>query len=101
MRDLRMPKGWTLIGTNRFEFNSPTKEEKRKNIKKLDRAIRNIEKKSYEKLQEESDQSYIDRENTRNQLMKAYAEKRLRSKKLIKEARSYNKMNNNESIVIT
>lgn len=45
MRELRMPKGWVLFGTNALEFgNTETKAEKVRRMRKFDNAIRNTKK---------------------------------------------------------
>lgn len=92
MRELRMPKGWVLFGTNALEFgNTETKAEKVRRMRKFDNAIRNTKKLSYEDLEKVSKESYEKHLANNAALLKAYEEKKLKSKTLIKKAKALKK----------
>ena len=105
MRELRMPKGWVHIGTNAFEFgNNETKEAKRRREKKFNDAIRSIkivkpvmvETKGVitfiaQDLIDEGNAAAAAKASRKANLMSAFAEKKLKSKSLIREAQGYNK----------
>ena len=51
MKNLRMPKGWTLVGTNALDFgNTETKAEKNKRFHKFNNLIRNTRSLKLHKL---------------------------------------------------
>lgn len=105
MRELRMPKGWVHIGTNAFEFgNTETKAEKLRREKKANDIIRStkvtkpvmVETKGVitfvaQDLIEEGNAAAAAKSSRKASLMSAFAEKKLKSKSLIREAQGYNK----------
>jgi hypothetical protein len=105
MRELRMPKGWIHIGTNAFEFgNTETKAEKSRREKKVNDIIRStkvtkpimVETKGVitfiaQDLIDEGDKAAVAKKARKDNLMTAFAEKKLKSKSLIREAQGYNK----------
>ena len=105
MRELRMPQGWVHIGTNALEFgNSETKADKIRREKKFNNAIRStkvtkpvmVETKGAitfvaQDLIKEGEAAAVAKANRKANLMSAFAEKKLKSKSLIREAKAYNK----------
>ena len=94
MKNMRMPVGWTLVGTNDLGFgNTETKMEKIKREQKFDKAIHNIVERSIEKMQEDAEKTFLARTNEEAQLLQAYEEKKLKSKELIKKVELLKKHN--------
>jgi hypothetical protein len=93
MENLRMPKGWTLVGTNRLDFGeTKTREEKLKKDHKANNILRNtLTCKKLTDIAEDTEKAYKEREENRNNLLKAYNDNKLKSKRLIKEAEAYKK----------
>ena len=105
MRELRMPKGWIHIGTNAFEFgHNETKVERVRREQKFNNAIRStkvtkpimVETKGVitfiaQDLIDEGDKAAVAKKARKDNLMTAFAEKKLKSKSLIREAQGYNK----------
>ena len=53
---MRMPKGWTLVGTNDLGFgNTETKADKIKRDSKFNKAIKNVKVRTYEEMQKEAE----------------------------------------------
>ena len=108
MRNLRMSKGWVHIGTNAFEFGkSETKAERVRREQKFNNAIRStkvtkpvmMETKGVitfiaQDLIDEGDKAAAAKKARKDSLMTAFAEKKLKSKSLIREAQGYNRKNN-------
>lgn len=92
---MRMPAGWTLVGTNDLSFESTeTKRDKVRREQKFRNAIHNIVERSIEQMQEDSEKSYSAQKDTENKLLQAYNDKKLKSKNLIKKAKSLKKEKN-------
>lgn len=100
---LRMPKGWTLVGTNSFEFgNTETKQQRIRRERKAFNIIRNTEKMTEEKLQKEGDSLYSKKITNNTQLIEAYNNKKLKSPSLIKKAKKLiKKMEKKNAAVVT
>lgn len=92
MKIMRMPKGWTLVGTNALEFgNTETRQERIRREQKFNNAIRNVKSQSVEDMKKESDELF-DAKNAENaQLLQAFKDKKLKSKALIKKAKALKK----------
>lgn len=61
MKNLRMPKGWVLVGTNALEFgNIETKAEKNKRFHKFNNLIRNTRSLKLDELIEEGEKAYLE-----------------------------------------
>ena len=54
MSDLRMPKGWVLIGTN-AGFNAITSQEFKQKVAKADKLIRNTKRMSIKELNDDAE----------------------------------------------
>ena len=77
MKNLRMPKGWTLVGTNALEFgNTETKVEKNKRFHKFNNLIRNTHSLKLGELIEEGEKAYTE-------MQKKKAEERARKNKTV------------------
>ncbi|MCD8211185.1 MAG: hypothetical protein LUC37_06560 [Prevotella sp.] len=88
MSDLRMPKGWTLVGTSDMAYGDPeTKQDKLKRDHQLNSMIRNTPIRSEEEITKESDELAKRNKARKDSLAQAYEDKKLKSKDLIKEAR--------------
>ena len=87
-----MAKGWTLVGTNAFEFgNFETKQERVRRERKSNNVIRNTAKSKYEDLMKESMDAAMAKTQHKTQLVEALDQGRLKSKRLIAEAEMYKK----------
>lgn len=92
MRDMRAPKGWTFVGTNAIEFgNMETKRERIQRERKFDNVIRNTKTLSLEELDKQSKALADARAAEKASLMQAFANGKLKSKRLIKIAKGYSK----------
>lgn len=92
MKTMRMPKGWTLVGTNAVNFGiDETREEKFKREQRFRKAIRNVKHMKIEELEEESEKLFSAREAKNANLLKAFNEKKLKSKTLIQMAKTLKK----------
>lgn len=89
---MRMPKGWVLVGTNAMEYgDTETRREKIRRQQKFDNAIRNITKRSAEKMEEDSEKSYKAQVAENEKLLQAFKDKKLKSKAAIKKAKALKK----------
>jgi hypothetical protein len=90
VKDLRMPKGWTLFASNRSEFGEEvkTREEKMRKDHKAQIMIKNVTSEKIEKLEENAERDFLAAEASKQSLLSAYNEKKLKSKALIKQARN-------------
>lgn len=92
MREKRMPKGWISLGTDiKYGSSEAERRARIKREKKFADAIANIEKRSYEKMQEDSEKAYNAKVVEKMKLLQAYDEKKLKSKDLIKYAKTLKK----------
>jgi ABC-type phosphate transport system auxiliary subunit len=57
MREMRMPKGWTLVGTN-GGFNGCTPQELKQRVAKADKVIRNTKRMEIKDLNKEADKYF-------------------------------------------
>lgn len=88
-----MAKGWNLVGTNALEFGDVrTREEKRRDAARQSKAFNRLMAKtnirSYEKMIEDSEKTYNAKQAENAALLQAFADKKLKSKALIKQAQS-------------
>lgn len=86
-----MAKGWKLVGTNAIEFgDTRTRDEKRRDsarqTKVFNRLMATTEVRSYEKMVEDVEKSYNAKQAENAALLQAFADKKLKSKALIKRA---------------
>ncbi len=87
-----MAKGWTLVGTNAFEFGkTETKRDRVKQEQKNARIIKNSARPKYEELVKESLDAAMAKSQRKTQLVEALDQGRLKSKRLIAEAEMYKK----------
>lgn len=87
-----MSKEWKLFATNSTNFgNMETKEDRIRREHKFNNVIRNVETLSVDKLKEESDKLFDKRNQNNAELILAFKEKKLKSKKLIKKAKALKK----------
>lgn len=89
-----MPKGWTLFGTNALEFgNTETRQERVRREARFANAIRNtpVNKMTEEEAKEHSEKLFEAKQMSNAQLLQAFKEKKLKSKKLIKKAKALKK----------
>lgn len=85
-----MAKGWTLVGTNAFEFGkTETKRDRVKQEQRNARMIKNAVRPKYEELSKESLNAAVAKEQYKTQLIEALEQGRLKSKRLIAEAKKY------------
>ena len=96
MKDMRMPKGWTLVGTNATEYgDTEIAVDRQRRLRKLSNTTRIMEKRNAEKMEEDSDKSYKAKLTRDGQLLSAYNDKKLKSKALIKQAKALKKRKEN------
>jgi hypothetical protein len=89
---------WELVGTNDLSFGKfETVLERNKRREKFRKAIRNERKLSYKKLEERTDATFKAKTASDEQLLQAFAEKKLKSKELIQRAKTLKKNKNKES----
>ena len=86
-----MAKGWELVGTNAMEFgDTRTRDEKRRDsarqAKAFNRLMATTKIRSYEKMVEDAKKSYNTKQAENAALLQAFADKKLKSKTLIKRA---------------
>ena len=90
MKDKRMPKGWVLVGTSDLSYGeNHDRHEIFKREQKFRNVNRNIPRRSVEEMEKEAVEAYIANEAYKEQLLDAFNEKRLKSKNLIKQAKSF------------
>jgi len=89
MSELRMPKGWTLVGTSDMSYgDTETRAEKIKREHRFRNLIRNtLTEKDEAKLQKKADAAYEEKVAYESQLKAAYAAKKLHSPRLVKEVK--------------
>jgi hypothetical protein len=84
-----MSKTWNLIGTNALGFGvDETREEKLRRERKFSNVIHNTPKLSLAKLVEKADKDNDIKVAETAQLLQAYNDKKLKSKTLIKQAKT-------------
>lgn len=88
-----MAKGWNLVGTNAMEFgDTRTRDEKRRDAARQNRTFNRLmattKVRSYEKMVEDAEKSYNAKQTENAALLQAFAEKKLKSKALIKQAKA-------------
>lgn len=91
-----MAKGWSLVGTNAMEFgDTRTREEKRRDAARQNRAFNRLmattKVRSFEKMVEDAEKSYNAKQSENAALLQAFADKKLKSKALIKQAKALKK----------
>lgn len=103
MQNMRMPKGWTFVGTNDIGFGkTETRAEKTRRMRKFDNLIRNTSVLSYDEMVKENDQLFNEQTATNAALLQAYNDKKLKSKELIKKARRLkNKNKKNDAVSVS
>lgn len=83
-----MAKNWKEVGNNALGTGAKeTEQEKYRRMRRFDNAIRNLVKLKEDELIAKTAESYEEREAQKAQLLQAYADKRLKSKDLIKKAK--------------
>lgn len=98
-----MAKEWKLMGTNAVEFgNTRTKDEKRKDFmrktKRFNRLMATTKVRSYDKMVEDVEKSYNTKIKENADLLQAFADKKLKSKTLIKQAQGLKKKQTDNKI---
>lgn len=83
-----MAKGWTLFTIGEIKEDTRSTQQKRHEEKKFSNAIRNEKTLKYEELVEQSVKREAAKTAREDQLVKAYEEKKLKSKALIKETQA-------------
>lgn len=81
-----MPKGWVKVETVNNITNNETNAEKNRREKNFSQLIRNTKVKTGIQLNKESDELYAQKIAEEDSLLAAFEDKRLKSKKLIKQA---------------
>lgn len=81
-----MGKGWTTIETVNSVKNNETKTEKIKRMQNFSKVIDNTKSLQLKDLKKHGDDLYATQKNAENELLQAYNDKKLKSKKLIKQA---------------
>lgn len=102
MKELRMPKGWVLVGTNALEFgNTETRAEKARRFHKMNVLIKNTPKMKLDELIEEGEKAAIIKSAKKASYDKAKKEgklwtkaQKLASKEAKKEARKTTRLAN-------
>ena len=77
-----MKEKWTVVSTNKLVSGKEIKPTKAQNI------LKNVNSKSYDDLKKVADKHYNEKITRENSLIQAYEDKKLKSKTLIKEAKS-------------
>lgn len=96
---MRMPKGWTLVGTNAIGYGDvETKRERIKRMQKFDTAIHNFSKRTEEEMKEDANKTFLSKKENNAQLLQAFNEKKLKSKIAIKKAKALKKKANKEKV---
>ena len=83
-----MAKGWTLFTIEEVKEDTRSTQQKRHDAKKFSNAIKNEKTLKYEELVEQSVKREAAKTAREDQLIKAYEEKKLKSKALIKETQA-------------
>ena len=83
-----MAKGWTLFTIGEVREDTRSTQQKRNEEKKFSNAIRNTRILKYNELVEQSEKNEAAKIAREDQLVKAYEEKKLKSKALIKETQA-------------
>ena len=87
---MRMPKGWVLVGTSDLSYGeNHDRHEIFKREQKFRNVNRNIPKRSAEQMEKEAIEMDTANKEYKEQLLNAFNEKRLKSKNLIKQAKSF------------
>ena len=99
-----MAKEWSLVGTNASEFGDfRTREEKRRDIARrtngFNRLMAVTEIRSIEKMIKDSEKTYNVKQAEDAALLQAFAEKKLKSKTLIKQAQNLKRKQSEKRIV--
>lgn len=83
-----MAKNWKEIGNNGlYMYSNETQQEKDRRMRKFDNVIRNTVRLKEDELIAKTTESYEKQEVQKSRLLKAYADKKLKSKDLIKKAK--------------
>jgi hypothetical protein len=91
-----MAKGWTLVGTNALGYgDTRTRDERKRDemrqVRSFNRAMRTTKVRSYDKMVEDADKTFDAKQSADAALLQAFAEKKLKSKALIKQAQGLKK----------
>ena len=92
-----MAKGWTLFTIGEVKEDTRSTQQKRHDAKKFSNAIKNEKTLKYEELVEQSVKREAAKTSREDQLVKAYEEKKLKSKALIKETQAIIKKRQNKA----
>jgi hypothetical protein len=99
MQAKRMSKNWIWLGDNLDQWsNSETELEKNKREQKFRNAIKMITKRDEAEMIKNSELTAIKRNEYNAQLLEAFNNKKLKSKKIIKQAQLLKKKNKTASI---
>lgn len=91
-----MAKGWNLVGTNAMEFgDTRTRDEKRRDTarqtKAFNRLMAKTKVRSFETMVKDAEKTYNAKQAENAALLQAFADKKLKSKALIKQAKALKK----------
>ncbi len=91
-----MAKGWTLVGTNALGYgDTRTRDERKRDemrqARSFNRVMRTTKVRSYDKMVEDADKTFDAKQSADAALLQAFAEKKLKSKALIKQAQGLKK----------
>lgn len=75
-------KKWTRVFTNKLTTGEKVKAVKTANI------VKNVARRTYEEMEKSCKESFKAKQERENNLIQAYEDKKLKSKALIKEAKS-------------
>lgn len=93
-RTMRMTKGWTLVGTNATDFGKiPARAEVLARNRKADNFIKHAVSLPIDDLIKEAEETYAQQRKEQAGLIQAFENKKLKSKTLIKKAKSLRKRN--------
>lgn len=101
-----MAKGWSLVGTNALEFGDiRTREEKKQDAARQSKAFNRLMAKtkvrSYEKMIEDAEKTYNTKQAEDAALLQAFADKKLKSKTLIKQAQGLKRKQSEKKAIKT
>ena len=91
-----MAKGWNLVGTNAMEFgDTRTRDEKRRDTarqtKAFNRLMAKTKVRSFGDMVKDAEKTYDAKQAENAALLQAFADKKLKSKALIKQAKALKK----------
>lgn len=95
-----MKNEWTLVGTNDLSYGraKQTREQRLTRDRRFQQAIKNQPKLKLIELILKTEQSAENKKSYEQQLAEAYRKKKLKSKRLIKQAKALNKKVKTEAV---